>query len=89
MSADNQPETPELDKQSRAIRDGAHRIGKFLDWAEGQGLHLCEWQEGIGGGRWYERSNFQKVIADFYDIDLDKIEAERLALLEWVREQQP
>jgi hypothetical protein len=79
------PPTPELDRQSQAIKDGAHKVGEFLDWLASQGLHLCEWREGIGGGRWYERSNFQQLIADFYSIDLAKIEAERQALLEHLR----
>ena len=30
-------------------------------------------------------SNFQKLMAEHFGIDEDKIEAERLALLEWIR----
>lgn len=81
------PATPELEKQSAAIKDGAHKIGEFLDWLESEGIVLARHGERSGylvtvsGG-------FQELIAGFYKIDLNKIEQERRALLAYVRAQQ-
>ena len=37
------PATPELDRQSEAIRDGAHRVGEFLDWLDENGYAASTW----------------------------------------------
>lgn len=80
------PPTPELDRQHQAIEDGAHRIGEFLDWLSEQGYHLGRYSE---GGRAYDASpSPQNLVAGFYRIDLDKIEAERRALLAYIRSTQ-
>jgi hypothetical protein len=76
------PPTPELDRQSQAIEDG-RRLVEFLDWLSEQGYHLAKYHD----GQPYDANpGPQKLIAGFYGIDLDKIEAERRALLEHVRE---
>jgi hypothetical protein len=79
------PPTPELDRQRQAIEDGAHRIGEFLDWLGEQGYHLAKYYD----GRSYDANpGPQNLVAGFYRIDLDKIEAERRALLAYIRSTQ-
>jgi hypothetical protein len=80
------PETPELERQSAAIADGAHRVGEFLDWLGEKGYHLGRYSE--GGNAYDAGPRPADLIAAFYDIDLNKIEQERRALLEYVRELQ-
>jgi hypothetical protein len=96
------PLTPELDRQSKAIKDGAHRIGEFLDWLEEQGYVLARYAKPDADGE-YEADGYdrysgevlhqsyvgkEKLIAGFFGLDLDKIEAERMALLEHLRARQ-
>lgn len=77
------PATPELDKQSAAIKDGAHRIGEFLDWLAEKGYHLGRYNE---NGRAYDAGpQFADLIAGFYGVDLDEIERERRAILAYIR----
>jgi hypothetical protein len=84
--SDSPPATPELEKQSAAIKDGAHRIGEFLDWLSEKGYHIGRYGE---NGRAYDAGpQFGDLIAAFYEIDLNEIERERRALLEYVRGRQ-
>lgn len=80
------PATPELDKQHKIIEAGGPgAIGEFLDWLDGQDIFLACYS-GYGSDLvHYQRRNRLRLIADFYGIDLDKVEAERLAVLEHVR----
>jgi hypothetical protein len=74
------PPTPELDRQSQAIEDGAHKIAEFLDWLESEGYVIHEDHD--------RYADPKKLLADFFGIDLNKIETEKLALLDYIREQQ-
>jgi hypothetical protein len=85
----HEPKTPELDKQRQAIADGApHRIGEFLDWLREQGVRLARYDDGVDGLLYESYEPPEKLIAGFYGIDLGKVEAERQALLEYIRAQQ-
>lgn len=85
--AGDTPATPELDKQRRAREQGhSEEIGAFLEWLGEQDLCITEWREGIGGGRFYEiDGGINALLARYFDIDLDKIEQERLAILKYLR----
>jgi len=68
------PETPELDKLS-GVKDQSQPIGEFLDWLS------------------YEKdvrlpASIEQLLADYFDIDMDKVEAEKLAILKHVRAKQ-
>lgn len=83
------PATPELDKMKKA-RDEGHSedIAAFLEWLGENGMSVCSWREGIGGGRWYEiDGGINRLLARYFQIDLDKVEQERMALLDYVRRQ--
>lgn len=80
--------TPELDKQKAVIDSGrSDTVQEFYDWLrEERGLTLCEpVPDSIRG--YYQPTYIQpeQLMADFFGIDRDKIEAERRALLEAIR----
>ena len=79
------PKTPELDRMHKAREEGhSEDIGAFLDWLGEQGLQLCRWRESIGGGRWYEDGrSIKTLLADYFNINLDRVEKERSAFLAW------
>jgi hypothetical protein len=96
-------EYPECEKMSRAREEGSQKIGEFLEWLETQGIHLvteltdeqleeladgddpgldCEW-------RHYRQcmKTREQLIADFFGIDLKKVEEERRAMIEALRKE--
>jgi len=76
-------EYPEHHKQSK-ILDKSQAIGEFLDW-------LCH-ETDIVFGKWDEEDKLypyhiqiQTLLADYFDIDLNKLEAEKQSMLEKIR----
>lgn len=73
-------EYPEHDKM-KAVAEKSQAIGEFLEFGPGQ---LCEWNDDLGeflpisGG-------ITKLLATYFEIDLDKIEAEKRAMLDTMR----
>ena len=73
-------ETPELDKMS-AVQDKAFVLSEFLDYLTERRIHLAE----------YERDRLftidvsnEQLLADFFEIDLKKVEKERRMLIEHI-----
>lgn len=71
--APTKPPTPILDFLQTNKRE-RQAIGDFLSWLENQDIHL------------EDHRSTEQLIADFYDIDRNAMEDEKLALLEYVRE---
>jgi hypothetical protein len=71
------PPTPELDKQAAIVASGeANTVQHFLDWLyDDQNLVL---EPDPGRSR-------EQLMADFFGIDLRKIETERRAILDAIR----
>ena len=84
MSKSPQPECPECEKLS-AVADESNNIGDFLDWLDNKGFLFCKYDK-------YEESYYptypdtQKLLAEYFNIDLNKVEQERRALLQWLQE---
>lgn len=79
-----QPECPECEKLSQ-VADKSQEIGNFLEWLQETHV-ICYWDEDYGGySREYKST--EKWLAEYFDIDLDKVEEERRALLKWLQEQ--
>lgn len=78
--------TPELDKQLAIIKSGANStVQGFLDWLmEEQGITFCVWSDDHEEF-WPDRRQPDRLMADYFGIDLDKIEDERRAILESLR----
>lgn len=74
---------PEHEKLA-TVKDLSQEIGEFLEWAEEQGWHLAEWDEnGFGDQELFSiRLNRNQILARFFEIDLDKLEAEKVHMLE-------
>lgn len=82
-------EYPEHDKQSAAIEAGSQTVGEFMEWlVEVKRLELGHWVDGEHASR----ARFapagipiQTLLAEFFEIDLDKIEQERRLMLDHQR----
>lgn len=82
-------ETPELDKQSEVIKSGESRtLTDFYDWLGEHGYFIAKYV------RFEDRVHEQlapisqspeQLFADFFGIDLDKIEEERQAIVKALR----
>lgn len=78
-------EYPEHERLA-AVADQSHLIGEFLDWAYNtKGWEFAEWVDGS------EYSgpvlgSIESILADYFSIDLHKIEAEKVAMIKALRE---
>ncbi len=79
-------DTPELDKQHAIIESGeADTITRFYDWLVNNGYVIAVY---VNSGYYDDPRLFpaykrpEELFADFFGIDLDKIEIERNAILE-------
>jgi len=82
MNSTPYPPTPELDKM-KAVRNQSQCIGAFLDWLFNEKRQMiCEISP--DGVDWLPTDNqdIQKILAEYFGIDLQKVEAERRAILE-------
>lgn len=79
------PDTPNLDKQHE-VQDKALLLSEFVDWLNNiRGYHICQW---FGEALDYASyGGYNRLFADFFEIDYEGIERERQALLEWMRSQ--
>lgn len=84
MTHSDQDEYPEH-KKLHTVSDKSQAAGEFLDWLiTEQGFELCRYEEK------YNRSipqnvNIRDLLAKFYEIDQNKIENEKQAMLEKCR----
>lgn len=83
----NPPQVPECDRLSE-VAPYSQKIGEFLDWcrAEKGWLLAGLTDEGDIGPVIY---SVTKVLAEFFRIDLDKVEEERRSILEYIRAESP
>jgi len=67
----------------KAISQFSQKIGEFVDWLSESQIQLCEPDK-------YDdytpvRTSIQKLLADFFEIDLNRIEEEKQQMLEELR----
>lgn len=80
-----QPECPECEKLAR-VSEESNKIGDFLSWWNQKGAELCYYDEGIE--MWLPVGfDINTQLARYFNIDLDLVEKERRALLDWIRKQ--
>lgn len=77
---------PEHEKL-RSVAEQSQVCGEFLDWlANEKCLHLAEWVDGGPGYRsqilMCASYSTQRLLAEFFEIDLDALEREKRAMLE-------
>jgi hypothetical protein len=76
---------PECEKMN-AVQGDSQKIGAFLDWLQNDlGIVLAEYDN--EDDELY-RANYtiEKLLARYFDIDLDKVEQERRQMLEELRQ---
>ncbi len=77
---------PEHERLAR-VRHKSQIIGEFLEHLRSEGVHLCRWHEGKKYDEYIpiEEPSTEKVLADYFDIDLAVIEHEKEAMLDAIR----
>jgi steroid 5-alpha reductase family enzyme len=84
MDRPTKPETPELDKASK-IRAQSQAIGEFIEWLPEQAMTICTYSD-ADEAYFPSGFNINTLLAKFFGLDEDKMEAERRALLEYARQ---
>lgn len=87
-------EYTECEKMQK-VSDKSQKIGQFLEWLREQGLTICEIQEDFPCEECGEESmqyvehyrSIEQRLADFFEIDLDKVEDERQHMLKELQKQ--
>lgn len=78
-------EYPEHEKVAK-VKDQSQAIGAFLDAGGlGEGIVLARWEGRQGDYLDPVHLNIEKVLAKYFGIDLDKLEAEKIQMLEELR----
>ena len=77
---------PEHEKLAK-IQDKTQIVGEFLDWLVNEkGMVLADWQEGLIEDRLAPvNPSIQDLIAEFFQIDQNKLEAEKRQMLKAYR----
>ena len=71
----------------RLVSDTSQRIGEFLEWLEGKGLLICS-EDGFGE-LGHCGKNTDVLLAEFFEIDRDKLEAEKRAIIASMQPPEP
>lgn len=76
MSDKQMPTCPECEKLTAASSE-SQVIGEFIEWLQET---YCDDVE-------MPRVSIERLLAEFFEIDLDKVEVERRALLDFIQEE--
>lgn len=86
----DQPECPECQKLADVSKE-SDKIGTFLDWLSRETQYsFGKWIQDDEYGDVFVRVHMgdrliNELLAQYFEIDLNKVEKERSALLEWLR----
>lgn len=82
-----EPECPECEKLTK-VSGESQAIGNFLEHLQEQGIVLAEWRgSGSTQSLILNHSSIEYLLAEYFNIDMDKVEKERRALLEYLRKE--
>jgi hypothetical protein len=77
---------PECDKLLK-VRDRSQAIGEFMEWLKAEkGVELAHYPETKPDELWPWHQPMEKLLAEFFDIDLNKVEQERRSMLDKLQE---
>lgn len=76
-------EFPELDKMLE-VQEQSQAIGEFLEWLQSQGIILARFDDESDALVGTHRS-IERLLADYFEIDLDAAEREKSLMLERIR----
>lgn len=82
-----QPECPECEKLAK-VSEESNKIGDFLNWLSAYDIVLGGWQgdEFVPSDFRLSDSGINKMLAEYFEIDLDKVDNEHRELLKWLQE---
>ena len=70
---------PEHDKL-QAVKEKSQAIGAFIEWLQGiKGLTMARWMK---DRLMPEHINIESLLAEYFEINLDKLEQEKRAILD-------
>ena len=72
---------PEHEKL-KAIKDRSQAIGEFIEWLGDNDMAVCEFSGGNVDRWWPTGQPINKLLARYFEIDLDRLEDEKLAMLD-------
>ena len=80
---------PECEKL-HAVSAESQKLGEFLAWLQDeQGYTLCKFYEqnayGEDEGYFPDRKSIQSLLAEYFEIDMDKVDEERRQMLKELR----
>lgn len=86
-------EYPEHEKLKK-VSELSNEIGTFLDWMRGEDVSFCEYVEGheddfgdwMPSGFYPLRKSIEQWLADYFEIDLNKIADEKDQMIAELRE---
>lgn len=85
MNTSDREKYPELAKMEDA-RPSSQVIGEFLDWLSDKGLTICAFHPTVRNGIYHPtHKSIEQTLADYFEIDLNKIENERRQILDEFR----
>lgn len=87
MKAKKYPPTPELDRMGE-VHDHSQAIGEFLGWLGNQGIALCRFDK-ESESYFMDYVSIEKRLAEYFEIDLNKVEQERRTILKHLQKAQP
>lgn len=67
----------------KSIQKESQALGQFLDWLNSEGIALCQLGERDHFFPIYKRT--EVILANYFDIDLDLLEQEKLEMLKQLR----
>jgi hypothetical protein len=74
---------PEHEKL-KALGDSNQIVGDFIEWLSEQGYEICRWNDS-GTHCLPVHLHRDQMLADFFEIDRDKLEAEKRQMLDALR----
>ncbi|MBX4206143.1 hypothetical protein KW795_03000 [Candidatus Microgenomates bacterium] len=82
-----QPFCPESIRLA-SVSEESNKLGDFLEWLQSQEVTFCSWNNKLEMYQVHplERLSINQILAQYYEIDLEKVELERREILRWLRE---
>lgn len=80
---------PECDK-ALAVQKESQKIEEFIEWLEKQNLCICEKSDSndafLDDFYYITDKNTKQLLAEYFDIDLEKVEKEKWKILKQLRQ---
>jgi len=78
------PATPELDKMQN-VKHQSQPIGEFMEWLWSRHIVLAKYESDEEMRPRPISYSIEQLLADFFEIDLKKVEEKKRAVLEYLR----